>query len=691
MRTAYTVLFALLGLLTSNAFSAPGPTAFFVAPNGNDTFSGRLHAPNANQTDGPFATLVRARNAARELAGDSVLVVLEPGRYTLTEPLVFTPEDSGVTYSGLGQVTLSGGRRITNWKPVTVQGRQLWAADLPEVRAGKWYFRQLWIDGERRVRARHPNAGYLEVAEVPDTKPDATWSKGQASFRFKAGDLKAWPTLTNAEVRVMNRWVESHLPVVSLDESNRLIRFGKRSVFKLDPGDLYYLENALEALDAPGEWYLDRAAGTLYCLPLPGEDLRRAEVIAPALPQLVRLEGRPESGQYVQNLVFRGITFAHTEWYFPSGFAAGENKVDVDPPPADQIGGFAQAAVGVPGAVYGVGARQCRFEECRLIHLGGYGLELARGCQSNLISRCELGDLGAGGLKLGETALRDNPAELARANVVSDCEIHDGGRVFHSGIGLWIGQSPGNRILHNQIHDFYYSGISVGWTWGYGRALATNTLVEYNHVHHIGKLANGDGPILSDMAGIYTLGLHRGSVIRNNLWHDIAGLRYGGWGIYFDEGTTEILAENNLVMRTTHGGFHQHYGRDNWVRNNIFVDARDHQVQRSRPEPHRSFTFERNLVAWHTGKLLDGNFDATNDSRFVFRSNLYWPAGGKDFRFWNYSLADWRQRGQDADSVIADPLFADPARDNYSLPTNSPALRLGFRPFDVRAAGVRPR
>ena len=190
------------------------------------------------------------------------------------------------------------------------------------------------------------------------------------------------------------------------------------------------------------------------------------------------------------------------------------------------------------------------------------------------------------------------------------------------------------------------------------------------------------------MAGIYTLGLHRGSVIRSNLWHDFAGLRYGGWGIYFDEGTTEILAENNLVLRTTHGGFHQHYGRDNVVRNNIFVDARDHQLQRSRAEAHRSFTFERNLVYWHTGKLLEGDLQGTN---YLFRSNLYWPAQGGDVRFANWSFAEWRQRGQDANSVIADPLFVDPAKDNYALAPNSPAFQVGFQPFDLKSVGPRPK
>jgi hypothetical protein len=684
----------------ASAKSASNRAAFYVATNGNDQWSGRLATPNAGRTDGPFASPARARDALRELkrqAGgtlpEATAVYMRGGLYLLKEPLVFKPEDSGTAAAPTAFVAyqqekpvLSGGRRITGWKPVTVNGRNLWAAELADVRAGDWFFRELWVNGERRVRARHPNKGYLAVAEILDAKPEVPWQEGQSQFRFKEGDVQAWPTVTNAEVRVMNRWVESHLPVLSVDMAGRLVTFAKKSVFKLDPGDLYYVEHALELLDQPGEWYLDPGVGRLYYMPLPGETPATVEVIAPVLAQVIRFEGKSEAGEFVQHLSFRGLTFSHSEWYFPGGFHTGPHKAEVWPPPKPEVGGFAQAAVGVPGAVWGEGVRETRFESCSFIHLGNYALELARGCQRNVISACELGDLGAGGIKLGETAIRSAAAEVARDNEISDCHIHDGGRIFHSAIGVWIGQAPGNRLLHNHIHDFYYTGISIGWTWGYGQALATNNLVEFNHVHHIGVQSDGDGPILSDMAGIYTLGLQEGTVIRNNLWHDSAGLRYGGWGIYFDEGTTHILAENNVVYRTTHGGFHQHYGKENTVRNNVFTLARDYQIQRSRPEEHRSFTFERNIVLWDKGVLLGGNYSGTN---YFFASNLYWPVNGGEVRFAEWSFDQWKQRGQDTGSLIADPHFIDPAKDNYDLKPDSPAFKLGFQPINLKEVGPR--
>src|SRR5262249_16320035 len=156
-------------------------------------------------------------------------------------------------------------------------------------------------------------------------------------------------------------------------------------------------------------------------------------------------------------------------------------------------------------------------------------------------------------------------------NEVSDCAIADGGNLFPSCVALWIGQSRNNRISHNVIHGFWYTGISIGWTWGYGPSAAQGNIVEQNDIHHIGVKADGTARIMREMGGIYTLGNQEGGIIRSNRFHDIAALKYGGWGIYFDEGTTHLLAENNLVYRTTHGGLHQHYGRENTVRNNIFA------------------------------------------------------------------------------------------------------------------------
>jgi parallel beta-helix repeat protein len=625
-----------------------------------------------------------------EQSGKTVTILLRRGIYFLDEPLVLRPEDSGIVLAAYRRQrpVLSGGRRITDWKKVTVNGKHLWAAEIPEVREGKWFFRELWVNGRRATRARDPNQGYFHIASLPDKSP--VWSKGQTRFKFHVGDLRAWPSVTNAEVVAMTRWVESRLPVTSVDEADRIVNFGKRSVFELQKGDPYYIENVFEALDAPGEWYLDPATGTLYYEPRPGERMNRIDAIAPVLTQVVRLEGKPKTGQFVDHVEFRGLTFSHAEWNLAK---VGDKKATGGwPAPTSEVGGFNQAAVGVPGAVWGEGVRDCVFKDCKFLHLGSYGLELARGCQSNRISHCELADLGAGGIKIGEQAIRADAAERAQANEISDCRIHDGGNTFQSGIGIWIGQSPNNRIVHNLIHDFYYTGISIGWTWGYGPALASNNIVDQNIIHHIGVKSDGDGPVLSDMGGIYTLGKQPGTRITRNLWHDIAGFSYGGWGIYFDEGSSGILAEDNIVYRTTHGGFHQHYGETNTVRNNIFAFGRDQQLQRSREEPHLSFTFTHNIVYFNSGVLLGSTW---KNDHFIMDWNIYWDtrlaANPDEMKFAGATLGQWRARGHDEHSLIADPLFVAPQKDNFQLKPDSLAFKLGFHAIDLSGVGPRPR
>lgn len=670
----------------------PGPGIFFVATNGNDSWSGALAAPNRQKTDGPFASIRRGVEAGRKFKsekGTASKIVLRASNHFLEERLNFLPEDSGLLLTAFAneKPVISGGRRIANWKEVDVGGKKLWVAEVPEVKQDHWFFRELWIDGDRRTRARHPNKGYLSIASLPDKAAD--WTKGHSRFQFRDGDLKAWPTVTNAEVIAMTRWVESRLPITNVDEAQHIVGFAKRSVFELQPGDLYYVEGAFELLDAPGEWYLDAEGGKVYYWPMPGEKPDRIEAIAPLLTHVLRLEGKPEKEQWVENVNFAGITFSHTEWNLLK--AGTKNPAPGWPAPSSEVGGFSQAAIGVPAAVSGEGVRNCAFEHCRFVNLGNYALELSRGCVSNRISHCEFSDLGAGGIKIGETTIRTNPAEFTRANEITGCRIHDGGRMFHSAIGVWIGQSPDNRIEHNLIHDFYYTGISIGWTWGYDpKALASNNVVAFNHVHHIGVQSDGDGPILSDMAGIYTLGKQPGTRIINNLWHDMAATKYGGWGIYFDEGSSGILAQSNVVYRTTHGGFHQHYGETNMVFNNIFAFARDQQIQRSRVEPHVSFSFKTNIVYFDSGVLLGSSW---NDDKFEMDWNDYFDTrsvtNAAPMKFGSAELEKWRERGHDTHSIINDPQFVAPEKNDFRLKKTSPALKLGFQPIDT--SGVGPR
>jgi hypothetical protein len=177
--------------------------------------------------------------------------------------------------------------------------------------------------------------------------------------------------------------------------------------------------------------------------------------------------------------------------------------------------------------------------------------------------------------------------------------------------------------------------------------------------------------------------------VLNNLWHDIAGLRYGGWGIYFDEGSSGIVALSNVVYGTTHGGFHQHYGETNLVRNNVFAFGRDQQIQRTRVEPHVSFSFQTNIVYFDSGTLLSGDWAK---DQYDMDWNVYFDtraAGNPEaMRFGNATLKDWRARGHDLNSIITDPLFTAPQQHDFSIRPGSPALKMGFQPIELRRVGA---
>src|SRR5262249_230436 len=271
-----------------------------------------------------------------------------------------------------------------------------------------------------------------------------------------------------------------------------------------------------------------------------------------------------------------------------------------------------QAAIHYPGAVWAQGAVGVSFENCVVSHVGGYGIDFSRGCKSNQIVRCEVTDTGAGGIRIGETVLRKDDVDKTLGNVVTDSHIHDIGLVFPAGVAVWVGHSAKNQLAHNHIHDTYYSGFSIGWSWGYGPSGAQENVIEQNLVHDIGR------SMLADMGGIYTLGTCTGTLIRNNIFRDVWSSTYGGWGIYFDEGTTCGVAEDNSAVRCKSNGFHQHYGKENTLRNNIFALNHEAQIARSRKEEHFTLLFERNIVYWTEGTLLSGTWEG---SQFRWEKN----------------------------------------------------------------------
>ena len=652
----------------------------YVSPSGKDTNSG-LSAQE------PIASITKALEIVK--GKEAKHLKLLEGVHRIEEPIILTPEFSGLQIEGPG--TISGGKPITGWKPYK---DDIWQAEIPAAKDGKWSFRQIYINGDLRYRAKTPNEGFYRVAGCPEGTPSTVnYHTDCQTFEFHPGDIRPdWKNFEDVEVVVYYFWIDNHLPIESVDMEKNIVKFKYKGDMTFtddftDEGARYVVENVFEALDAPGEWYLDKPTGILYYIPMDGEDMNTVEVIAPYATELLRIVGDPANGHYVEKVQFENISFQYCNFLFPPG----------------KVNNY-QGSTDVTAAINMTGAKNCRFNQCSFTNLGTYAIDMKIGCSGNLIERNRFHNISAGGIRIDGGRAGSSPLIHTKNNRILDNEISYFGLNYPSAVGIIIKNSYGNQISQNHIHHGFYTGVSLGWVWGYGRSIARDNVVERNYIHHIGQ------GLLSDMGAVYTLGPSPGTVIRNNLIHDIDANKYGGWGIYNDEGSTGILVENNIVYNTKFAGYDMHYAKEITIRNNIFALGRMDQISRTRGENHPSLYFENNIVYWKEGELFSGDWRDreykyyTNPSRpegddrkrnFESNWNVFYNPNLKveEVTFYNdESFADWQKRGYDVNSVYADPMFVDPDNFDFRLKPESPALKLGFEPIDLSGVpGIEER
>ncbi|MFI5355878.1 MAG: right-handed parallel beta-helix repeat-containing protein [Opitutales bacterium] len=692
-------------------------TTFHLAPRGRDRAAGTRQQP--------WGTLAGARDnlralrAAGRLTGEATVLV-HAGTYPLKETVKFTPADSHTRYvaaPGAAPV-FDGGERLTGWQVGERNGRTEWTLDLPEVAAGKRHFRSLFVNGRRAPRARFPKftpdakgaQNVLRIGEIKNPERTELFA-GSDTFKPKPGDVQAWDSLGDAEFVVMHYWIEERLPRPQLNPRTGWLRFARRSAFCLYESHedtfgnralaRYYIDNLFEALTEPGEWYLNRETGRLHYLPRPGETPANTEIVAPRLLAFLQASGLffndtgdpldAHATRHVRGLHFAGLAFRHADWFSPLATMPGHHKPFGDDYP---IGGSPQAAHAVPGSVSFRAARECSFTDGVIEHAGLYGLEFEEGCRECAAVGNHLHDLGAGGIRASGTDLDGSSDGRTGHLRITDNHIHDIGRIFHQGVGVLLMHAFDCLVAHNHIHHACYTGISLGWTWGYRETPSRNNVVEHNLIHDIGA------GILSDMGGIYTLGVQPGTILRGNHLHHIWSHDYGGWGIYLDEGSAHLLVEHNLVHDTKDAPFNIHYGRENVVRHNIFARGQHALASVFRVEGHISATFIQNILYGPSEMLFCGGYQGDIRHALVSNANTLWFPGGRLAPSGHHatrkdaphtlSWTAWKQAGHDSLSVIADPKLTE-GRKTWRLAKNSPALKLGFKPWDWSQCGVRPK
>jgi hypothetical protein len=534
---------------------------FHVRTDGSDAGDGTQ--------ENPFATIARAKQAVRKLVAagldDDVTVTLAPGRYELAEPLVFTAADSGsddhaVTYAAEegARAVISGGSVIGGWQEAD-SGR--WRTVVGTVKAGEWYFRQLFVDGRRATRARTPNEDeyeHLLAAEFDDDyREHLLWVEPRL--------LAEWDNLDDVEAVMYSHWDVTRKRLRSVDTASGEIRTQGphfQGIQRPVAGAPFYFENALEFLDAPGEWYLNRRTGELWYWPREGEDLAAAEVVAPRLATLVAIEGTAE--RPVRNLHFRGLSFEHAGWEMPpeghrpiqAGFVFPASAAD----PGNQwnkglwYDDF--ACVPVSAAICWQYAHDCSLAGCTVAHTGASGVHLRAGCCGNALDGNTLHDVGCNGIWIGEywRHLYDHdrdadirPEMVPTGNRVTSNTVHHCACELEDGVGIGYGFTHGTVIARNHLHHLPYTGISAGFIWTFKATCCRENRIERNHIHHV-MLRMADG------GGIYTLGYQPGAVIRRNLIHDVPrhdeAIGAPNNGIFMDEGSKGFLVEGNVIYQT---------------------------------------------------------------------------------------------------------------------------------------------
>jgi hypothetical protein len=443
------------------------------------------------------------------------------------------------------QPVFVGGRHINGWRK---EGKNLWTTELPDVRDGKLWFRQLFVNGRALPRGRFPNQPELLTIE--------TVSNDVKKLSFRSILPVFSPTGQNAELVVLHDWsiARGLISEVSFNSVGTTTAMGwiGHEWTTARVGRKAYLEHAREFVDVPGEWYLDRTGGILYYQAGENEDPNLEEFIAPRVAELLVLQGT--KGAPVRNVNFANLTFAYSSWQLPDiGYCALQ---------AAHYGTkyCSEPTYAMPLAVRMHFAENCSFVRCRFLHLGSSGLGMGAGCCDNRVLGCEFADIGGNGVMIGWRPEAVDPPrmwfendwkdadEIPRRNLVSNCYVHDCGTEDLGAVGIFEAFSQQSRISHNLLNNLPYTGISIGFHWDDTPTSQRECTVEYNHIHNVMRS-------LADGGGIYTLGFQPGTVLKGNLIHDVERSAYAGGspnnGIFMDQGSKGFVIEDNVIFDTS--------------------------------------------------------------------------------------------------------------------------------------------
>jgi len=636
-----------------------------VSPDGDDSYPGTQEQP------------LKTLEAAKEKAREGATVWFRAGTYLISKEIVFGEEDAqNVTYRSMPgeEVVFTGSVAISDWKNGTINGVDALVAD---VDTDNWYFRSLFMDGERLQVSTWPKEGTFKVADsrTEDSfHPDSDGWKVYGAFYVETDEIMNFANPEDVIIRLSHYWLDDIMSIHSVDTQTGRIELSRGAARDIKVGDPFVYENVRETLSEPGEWYLNRSEGKLYYIPRADETAENTTVYAPVTNSFLRFDG-------ASNIRFQGVSFENSDWELFNG----EGPVYKEDHPLYQnmkyTSGAYQANLGCPAAITVMNSDHIDFVDCAMENVSFVGIKFDENVRNCSVEACAFHYMGGSAVVIGNSK-NEIPAQTGDISV-TDCLVEYYGRVFNQSVGIHLIFAENCTIANNEIHDGYYTGISAGWVWGYGEQPTRNTKIQNNLIYNIGV----DG-LLSDLGGIYLLGYQPGSVLSGNVIYNVGCYDYGANGIYLDAGSSGWIIENNLVSDCATQCFTTAYGRDNVVCNNIFAYGNRWGFYVGRADDvsdECALEFHNNIVVVDDTPIMEETIPM---EWFAESGNILWDYShktvynGLSMHFWQrVGLDKMKKSGHFEDALIVDPGFADPEKRNFTL-TDAVA---GFIPWETSA------
>lgn len=642
---------------------------------------------------------------------------LAPGKYRIDEPIKLnSPEHTGLTICASkpeNPPLIHSLQHVSGWTVASVNGHEVWSTSLPELADAGIQIRSLFVEGRPCPRARFPK---FHPKEAPDQTFHARpYEEGKVPplhhgtnrIPTEPGDIsEKWIGLADAELVGLHFWTEERLPDLQFDPTTQTLSSSKRTVYRLTEGTKplpfrYYIENLIDALTEPGEWCYRASNSTLYYYPRSGESPKETVIEFPRLHRLLEITGQGygqskqasevNEPKTIEKITLTGLRFHGADWIPHSGVNLG---VDHNlPQNSKPMGASVQGAFDACSTIYLEHAAQVTIQDCSFSHLGSHAIKIGEGCRDISIRHNHFEELGGSALIAHGSELDGCPANQTKKVHFTDNVCEGLGRTFLSSCGVLGGAVREMTISHNVIRDLFYSGISLGWSWGYADTISQNHLVEFNLIEDVSQ------GLLNDLGGIYFVGQNTGSIIRRNIVRRVKTANFGGRGIYLDEGCAHVLIEQNIVQDIGDSGFNMHYGHGHIILHNMFINSGDVGIRCSRADGRDIYNAYQNIIlgseyAFGAGYAL-GNLCESGARSDL---NLIWPGDAQSQELFhppylggNSSFISWQEGGNDRNSKFEDPGITDLDNGNYRLSTNSPAHALGFIEWDTSAIGPRHR